>query len=87
MSHSVSILGVSKFKRNHIENEVVMVATESQSIFTWSMAISKVLMKYESYKMTQIYNEESKNKGGIHEPLNRSEFLRGSTDGRLGKNF
>ena len=27
--------------------------------------------------MTQIYNEESKNKGGIHEPLNRSEFLRG----------
>ena len=47
-------LGVSKYKRNHIENEVVMVATESQSIFTWSMAISKVLMKYESYKMTHI---------------------------------
>ena len=39
--------------------------------------ISIVLTKYESYKMTQIYNEESNNKGGIHEPLNRSEFLRG----------
>ena len=36
-----------------------------------------MLTKYESYKMTQIYNEESKNKGGIHEPQNRSEFLRG----------
>ena len=39
--------------------------------------ISIVLTKYESYKMTQIYNEESKNKGGIHEPLNRSEFFKG----------
>ena len=54
------------------------------------MAISIVLTKYESYKMTHIYHEEGKNKGEIHEPLNRSEFLKGmqgSTDYRFGKNF
>ena len=42
MTHSVTIDWeslLSKFKRNHIENEVVMAATESQSIFQCSMAI------------------------------------------------
>ena len=69
---------------------VVMVATESQTIFTWSIAISIVLMEYESYKMTHIYNEKGNNKGGNHEPVNRFEFLKGmygSTDRRFGKNF
>ena len=69
---------------------VVMVATESQTIFTWSIAISIVLMEYESYKMTHIYNEEDNNKRGNHEPVNRFEFLKGmygSTDRRFGKNF
>ena len=32
------------YKRNHIENDVVMVATESQMNFTWSMAIFKELL-------------------------------------------
>ena len=31
---------VSMYKRNHIENDVVMVATESQTNFIWSMAKS-----------------------------------------------
>ena len=53
-----------------------MVATESKIIFTSSMAISIVLTEYESYKMTHTYNEEG-NKGGNHEPLNRSKFLKG----------
>ena len=35
---------VSMYKRNHIENDVVMVATESQMNFTWSMAIFKELL-------------------------------------------
>ena len=80
-------LWVSKYKRNHIENEVVMVATESQTIFTWSMAISIVLTEYESYKMTHTYNEEG-NKEGNHEQLNWSEFLKQkqrSTDRIFGK--
>ena len=66
-----------------------MVATESQTIFTWSMAISIVLTEYESYKMTHTYKEEG-NKGGNREPLNRSKFLKGkqgSTDRRFGPNF
>ena len=40
--------------------------------------------------MTHIYNEEGKNKGGIHEPLNWSELLKGmqgSTDRQIGPNF
>ena len=53
------------------------------------MAISIVLTEYESYKMTHTYNEEG-NKGGNHEPLNRSKFLKGkqgSTDRRFGPNL
>ena len=53
-----------------------MVATESQTIFTWGMTISIVLTEYESYKMTHTYNEEG-NKGGNHEPLYQSKFLKG----------
>jgi len=69
---------------------VVMVATESRTNFTWSMAKSIVLMKYESYKMTHIYNKEGNNRGGIHEPLNWSKFWtgkQGSTDSRFDPNF
>ena len=43
-------LRVSMLKRNHIENEVVMVATESQTNFAWSIAISMgLIMNDESY--------------------------------------
>ena len=43
-------LTVSMLKRNHIENEVVMVATESQTNFAWSIAISMGLIRNdESY--------------------------------------
>ena len=64
-----------------------MVATESQTIFALSKAISIVLTKYESYDMTHIYNKESSYRStnrlmgpnfekrdlGIHGPLNRPE--------------
>ena len=55
---------------------VVKVATESQTIFTWSIDISIVITMYESYDMTHIYDKkEFENKDvGIHGPLNRSEF-------------
>ena len=43
-------LTVSMYKRNHIENDVVMVATESQTNFTWSVAISiELITNLRSY--------------------------------------
>ena len=48
MTHFDYRLRVSIFNRNSNRNEVVMVATESQTIFKRSMAISKeVIMDYD----------------------------------------
>ena len=60
MTLSILIMGVSKFKRNQIENEVLMVASRAtgdreSNYFHMNMTISKVLTKYESHDMTHIY--------------------------------
>jgi len=61
-----------------------------QCIFVMCHTLLVIIMKYESYKMTHIYNKEGNNKRGIHESLNWYKFWtekQGSTDRRFAKNF
>ena len=48
---------VSINKRNHIENEVMMVATESQTILTWALFMVLLLRCSKPYNLHDIHGK------------------------------